>query len=393
MSTQTKILLGIVVLFLILIGGLFTAYQYYKENGGSTQTTGEKGGGSLFPDSSFFGGIGLERREEESRDVPVPTLRQISSAPTAGGIVFSVDGKTMIRYVERATGHVFETATDSLEVRRVSNTTIPRIQEAVFSPDGESVILRYLDENENLKSFYGAVKKENGSLDGWFLDNRILDIAIDEDGGMFYIQRVGNEGQGIVSDFDGTNGRAVFSSSIYDWSAEWAGGRVTLTTKPANNILGFLYELESGRLISILSGDGLDTLPSKDGTLVLFSTSDANGTTLFLHDRGSGATTRVPFRTLAQKCAWATNTIFYCASPYDVEQNATYPDDWHKGVASFSDDIWSYDTRAESERLVYDAEADGKIFDATLLTVDEKGGVLLFMNKKDLTPWMLLLEK
>lgn len=391
-STQIKILLGILGIFVLIIGGLFFAYRYYVNNGGGNGQVTREGGG-LFPDSGIFGGFGREDEARDGQDGPVPTLRHITEKAVAGGVVFLSEETVAIRYVERATGHVFETALDSLEEKRLSNTTIPRIQEAVWSPDGESVILRYLDENENLKSFYGAIEKESGTLDGWFLDNRILNIASNEEGNIFYIQRVGNEGQGISSNFDGTNGRAVLSSSVYDWRAQWAGDSVMLASVSSNGIPGFLYELESGRLTAIIGGDGLSTLASKDGSMVLFSTSNTDGTTLFVYDRKSKKTTQVPFRTLAEKCAWATPTVVYCASPYAIDRNAVYPDDWYKGAVSFSDDIWLYDIGRKQEQLVYDAEAEGKIFDATNLSIDKDVRSLFFINKKDMTPWVLLLER
>lgn len=393
MNTQRKTLILITVAFVFILGGLFFAYQFFIGGNGKDDsqgvTTEERKRGTLFPGSGLFG----EREGEDTAegDGFVPKLRQISSAPTADGIVFDSEENTIIRYVERATGHIFETSGSSLEQNRISNTTIPRIQESVWSPNGNEVILRYLDENEILKSFYGKVSGDVGTLEGWFLSNNITNIDVHEDGDIFYIQKIGNNTKGIISNFDGTNSKTVYSSTISGWLPEWMGDSITITTKPSQDISGIMYLLKSNNLEKILSFDGLITRTNPDGSKILFSISNSNETNLFIYDRSNEGFIEMPFRTLAEKCVWASNSKIFCASPYNNIQGII-PDDWYKGALSFSDDIWSYDTETETTRLVFDAAADNVTFDAVSLTVDPEEGILLFTNKNDLTLWALSLK-
>lgn len=391
MNAQRKTLILIIALFILVVGGLFFVYQSFiagdKTGDSGETTTGTGGRDTLFPSSE---GLGRGESAETQTTGPVPTLRQISNVPTAGGIIFNTEENTVIRYIERSTGHIFETTINSLEQNRISNTTIPRIQESTWSPDGEMVILRYLDENEVLKSFYGKVLKDVGALEGWFLSNNITDIAVHEDGDIFYIRRVGNDAEGFISNFDGTNSRTVFSSKIYDWTALWIENSIGVATKSSRGVNGFLYQLQSGVRTKLLSANGLLTKINTDGTKILFSTSNTNGTRLWIYDRDSKGTTRVPFTTLAEKCVWGTNFTLFCASPYSTVDGIV-PDDWYKGVFSFSDDIWFYNTETETAQLIYDANANGKVFDAINLVIDSEQKMLLFTNKDDLTLWGLSL--
>ncbi len=392
---QKKILAIIIVIFTLILGGLFFVYQSFiadDRSGGILGITTGKGRDTLFPSFPLLGGDKSRSVDtQEKVEGVVPTLRQISSIPVAGGIVFNTEENTVIRYIERATGHVFETTKDSLEQRRISNTTIPRIQKSVWSPNGDAVILQYLNESEILKSFYGKMSSDVGSLDGWFLSNNVTGIDVHEDGDMFYIQKIGNNTKGFISNFDGTNSEQVFSSKIYDLIPLWIGDSVGVVSKASNNLSGFLYRLQSGNRIKLVSSDGLLVKISPDGTKVLFSTSDTRRTNLFVHDLALKKTTGLPFTTLADKCTWTNNVTLFCAAPYNITAGVL-PDDWYKGTLSFSDDIWSYDTEIETTQLVYNAEAGEKTFDITELTIDSEQKILLFTNKNDLTLWALSLE-
>lgn len=394
MNTQRKILLLIIITFTLILVGLFFVYQSFIADGGrgiSGGVTTDRGGRNpLFPGSSSSSNDNAGINKGIQRQKSIPTLRQISSAPASGGVVFTTQENTIIRYVDRATGHIFETTKNSFDQNRISNTTIPRIQEGVWSADGSMVILRYLDEDEIIKSFYGKVSQGAGVIEGTFMNDGITDIAVHQDGDLFYIQKTGNSSQGISSNFDSTNKRTVFSSKIFDWIPVWIGGSVGVLTKASRDVDGFLYTLRSGARTKILSGSGLLVKLNKDGTKILFSTSDVGGTQLFMRDIDTKKVTEIPFVTLAEKCVWGSLSVFFCASPHNTITD-TVPDDWYKGVLSFSDDIWSYDTRTQTAQLIYDSNETGQVFDAINLVVDGGLNMLLFTDKNNFILWGLSL--
>ena len=168
---------------------------------------------------------------------------------------------------------------------------------------------------------------------------------------------------------------------------------MSISTKPSNNVLGFLFRLNinSGTLSKILSENGLIALPSPDFSHILLSTSVTNDTRLFVYDISKEELVFAPFRTLADKCVWSSDSkTVYCASPFEVP-DAVYPDDWYQGKVFFSDDIWSLDVKTNTEQLVFDDREYGKSFDIINLLVDETNTTILFTNKKDLTLWSFTL--
>jgi peptidoglycan hydrolase-like protein with peptidoglycan-binding domain len=148
------IIIVILLAVLALAGGLYFFFIRDSGNGG--------GGGFSIRDFLPFGrSPGVDERPTEPAPTPpnqgdgtsqlpagiIPDLRQISVNPTAGAVSFRTsDGVLVIRLVDRATGHVFETTDVTLALQRISNTTIPKVHEAVWS-NKNSVVLRHLMED------------------------------------------------------------------------------------------------------------------------------------------------------------------------------------------------------------------------------------------------------
>jgi len=87
-----------------------------------------------------------ESNQPISESGELPKLRKISEKPMAGALAFKNDSDLKIRFVDKATGHVFEANTEDVNLERLTNTTLPKIEEAIWA-GGNSVILRYLKED------------------------------------------------------------------------------------------------------------------------------------------------------------------------------------------------------------------------------------------------------
>ena len=159
-----KTLFIIIALFLIIIIGFFlVAFFIAREE--------ERPIGEVLRDFSPFGNIGDDVRiptsipfpdDRDFRDisarqretVEVAKLYKISSAPVAGGISFSRDGTEYLRYVEQDTGHVYEFGATTTERKKLTNTSAPGIKEVFWGENGESLIVRYLETDEDtIKTF------------------------------------------------------------------------------------------------------------------------------------------------------------------------------------------------------------------------------------------------
>lgn len=346
---------------------------------------------------------------EENGKPSLPELRKISSSPTAGIYAFnklvqredkSKFNAVFLRRVDKATGNIYETRMDNMEESRVTNTTIPKIYEALWGNNENSLFLRYLrDDGETIETFTskiieGADGKE-GSLLGTFLPSDIKSIAVSpKKDKVFYLNVVSGEAQGTVMDMVLGKKGIVFRYPFTEWLPDWpVDNTITLVTKPSGKTSGFMYSINSagGNMTKIL-GDirGLTALMSPDGKRVLYSESAGNSFALNLYDIGSAEAVSQSARTLSDKCVWSQdNDVFYCAVPLNPPQ-ALYPDSWYQGLVSFSDVLVRVDAGAGSMTVLVDPkEFAGEEIDAVNLTLSKNEDYLFFINKKDGAPWAL----
>ena len=193
----------------------------------------------------------------------------------AGAIIFppkadeqeSEQKSYIIRYIEKTTGHIYETTTNSLSQSRISNTTIPQIQESLWLDD-ESLIIRYLDDN-TIKTFSAElVIDEFGDqkLEGIFLQDDVREI-IKFGKKIFYLLDGGKGLVGVVADKNDGNRKIIFESPLTEWLLTNVDNKyINFTTKPAINTIGFsfLFNTETDSFNKII-GDksNLSTLIDK----------------------------------------------------------------------------------------------------------------------------------
>ncbi|GEM_PF-6083129 len=147
----------LIIIALILIVLFFVIFIFTNR-----QSAGERQNGLSVRDFFPFGrtsetdtprpttpqnGLGqTEERPIAPAETFLTQLRKISERPIAGATVFNLNGETLFRFVDRATGHIWEGNVETSGLGRVSNTTIPKIQEAVWAGPN-NVILRFLKED------------------------------------------------------------------------------------------------------------------------------------------------------------------------------------------------------------------------------------------------------
>jgi hypothetical protein len=405
-------------LFIILIfGSLAVWYFFFLPQGPVEPDFGDSGKTDFFP----FGrpdnipgpaGTGGTNETGPGGEFPptgfIPALRQISHVPTSGAIAFmdpAATGTIKIRYIERATGHIFETTTAQNAVRRISNTTIPAIQEAMWLKDGNSLILRYLeDDMRTIRGFYGKISlpeeggsEEVGSLEGVFIPENILAFDISPDSeNMFYLVRDSGKTLGIISRPDGTDKTQIFESPLREWLVEWAEkSTITLTTKASASVPGYSYFLDSatGNFSKILGNKpGLTTLTNPDASKILYGENIHGKIALQVYDVSKHTSQSLPIATLPEKCAWKDTVLIFCGVPANNTLSGEYPDIWYQGLVSFSDDIWRINLDTEEVDLVTSLkDLSGVDIDSTEPFLDPSGTFLFFINKNDLTLWVLRL--
>ncbi|MEK7139800.1 MAG: hypothetical protein AAB805_00585 [Patescibacteria group bacterium] len=329
----------------------------------------------------------------------IPRLYALVKTPIAGMTVLKKSPKNniIVRYMERATGHIYNVETAQIKTTRITKTTIPRVREALFSQDASFVVARYLDgSNEQIETFVGAVPKTavlgGGPLTGKFLPRNIFSVALSPiKNDVFYMQETAAGGEGFVAPLGNTTRRTqVFSFPLSEWLSVWhSDAKIAVFTKPSSGVPGYLYTVAATGNAGLerVAGNipGLTALPNADASFSLVGRAVGGTMGLWVLDRENNIFRETTMETLPEKCAWRKNKrSFFCAVPSSVP-SGTYPDSWYQGAVSFSDDIWEMD--AKTGRAYYIARADG--IDATYLTLSSDERLLFFTNKNDASLWVL----
>lgn len=411
----------IIIISIILLGTISgAAYWYYTNrvtpSSPLSQFPGEAGTGAgqgVVPtetttpneDSSFTPGSGAM----------APRLYELHKVPVGGTGFFETKDKkglvtgTSVRYIERGLGYIFETPLDTYSESRIVNEARSGIAEALWGNGGKSVVIRSIDDKNgdaitthilNIApqptSFTRSTSSEPLKTDEFSLPYYIPFMATSEDGAdkLFYLETGINAAAGSTATFKNTGVSSVFNSSFTEWLPQFPNqSLVTLTTKPSASVLGYLYFLnpKTKSVAKILDGiNGLTTLTSHDGKMVLYAETKASGPELSLYDVSKKTTRALNLRSLPEKCAWGNKktTMLYCAIPGSIPAGS-YPDQWYQGLVSFSDKVVSIDTTNLSQQELFVTKALGApaldIINPVLSTEDS---YFLFMNKISGTPWV-----
>lgn len=337
-----------------------------------------------------------------------PKLRQLSESPVSVVSASSTATTSIVRFVDRGTGHVYEARNTSSEIEKISNTTLPKIYSGYANKNGSAFVMQYLkDETDIITNFYAELRSTGTSttetkyeLKGKYLSPDIKQFAVSPLGDKVFTWNIeGNNGVGYVSSFDEKTRVKIIDTPINLATIDWPEvNTLILNTKASGISSGFIYAINTkdGSMRSVLGGiKGLTGKMSRDTNKLIYSYKVQNtfGTSLLnLKDNSSQETI---FRTLSEKCVWSTlrKNELYCAVPTEIP-DAMYPDDWYKGKVSFTDQIWYLDTNTGEVHLVANLiKLSNQLIDATNLTLDPKENTLYFINKRDLNLWALDLNQ
>jgi hypothetical protein len=325
----------------------------------------------------------------------------ISEKAVAGStfvtVVSGTSTEMFLRYVERETGHIFDYSLTTGQKNRISNTTIPRIREAVWGNNGSTVALRYLGEGDTIETFLGTIASSTNPMNesrltGTYLPKDISVLSIHKTlPETFYLMKTDVGSIGYVVNRGITEN--VFSHPFSQWQVAWNGkSSVLMTTAPSaqSNGNGFLLNIDTGAFTRIASSIvALTALPNNDGSLILLGSLAQSLPQLSLYNVQTQERTTVNISTLPEKCTWTNTTVIYCGIPVTTVRGSI-PDDWYQGAISFSDEIWKTDTATENSEFVLDPSTyvpSG--VDAIDLNVSSDEMYLSFTNKKDGSLWLV----
>lgn len=306
-------------------------------------------------------------------------LYKLSDDPVSGATFIST---STVRYMDRGTGHVFDADLLSGEVTRVSNKTIQKAHAAFWTQEGEGVLYQQL-ENSTVRTTYLDITDETTIS----LPDNITTVAVSGDGSevaflvrnQLYIGDPSNIGQ--------STGTVPGTSWIIDWIDPET---LSFTTKASALLPGFTYTTTGGvEGFTRGVGDMLGLTVNRRGSSVLYSANiEESDAILFFLDADTNTETFLN-RTLAEKCSFfnTTNDYVLCAVPTTIP-NVDMPDAWYQGQISFDDSLYLYHIPTETSFTYEPSEP----IDAISLAATPDDSKVLFINKKDLSLWVLDLE-
>lgn len=318
------------------------------------------------------------------------TIVSSSATSTASSTRETVPSDVEVRYIERASGNVYSFLIHDRILTRISNRTVPGIQEASWVADGSRAFARFLTRNSDGTEHVDTYALMANGEEGYFLEQNLAPVSVQGTSTVFSLLPTTNGSIGTLSSPTGSNARTLFSSAITSLSAQFSGGDLVATTKASAGLDGyaFLVSRANGSFTRILGPlRGLATLPSPDGSLVLYSYVERGKLYTQVLNLATRTATPLPLATLVEKCTWAPgSTSVYCGIPTSVPQNL--PDAWYQGAEAFSDRLWRIDLNTRLATLVVDPGQVADIaIDAVALTTDSSGDVLLFTNRIDGSLW------
>lgn len=348
---------------------------------------------------------------------PIPTLRLLSSTPIGGYGASTTASTTIVRWVDRGRGNIYEADENSLNIVTLSNTLLPRVFMSVWNKNLTALIgSLYPDQSEIPNTVYATLVPQNipkttgtsslnsnvaslapYALRGSTLPNDIIGYAESpKKDKIFFMVDQNGEGVGYISSTNGSNMVQLFTTPLTQVNVDWpATNIISITTKGSADQGGYLYFVNptTGAWTKILGPiAGLSAKVSHDGKYALVSVTGTDSnilTSIYNIQKGTG--TDAVIRTLADKCAWGNfyTNLVYCGVPTQ-QITGTYPDDWYKGNISFVDKIWQVNAdTGEIHQVSTLVDQSDRLIDAFNLDLDPKDNYLFFMDKNDLSFWSL----
>jgi len=438
MNKKTALtILIVLVIIIILFIGFFLFFQKQSTQQNPVVSAARNFFGGFFPSSQENESSQVNTNNEVPGEINniIPRLRQISSFPVAGGVMFerkatsssflvqeetnkeinSTTTQVIYRFLERSTGHVYETTSRDLSQKRITNTTLPKIYKAFFSLDGNVVVMNYLN-NGSIETFLGKInypvvststiikETENfANITGNFLPLESFSFTKSKfsDDFIFSNTSYNIQNQDLTNLYLGnlktpTENKNIFNLNTSEWKIQYLkDGTLALNTKASVVSEGFLYFLnpKDGILKKKLGNTlGLTSLVSPDGKKIFYSYYDSGSTKTVVYDSETKNYTSLDLATIVgDKCVWSQtdNVTVYCALPLNLVRG-DFPDSWYQGKYAFNDSFVKINTKDFTIEILMSANTETTInLDAIDLQLSPSEDYLMFINKADLILWSL----
>ncbi len=349
--------------------------------------------------AEIFANFGLGGEGEDTAPLPEPTIIDTSDTTTAGtpqalkqlttrpvaGAVFVNDGDG-VHYVEQGTGHVYSIDLINGTETLISGTTLPGTREALFSKNGGLVAITLFD-GSGLKTLVGEIGKD--------ATQNFSGVALPQGASEIYFSNATNSLMYAIKGTAGTSGYSyntkketgtqLFSIPLRDIHVLWEGNQIYVYTVPTGDQTGYLYKIVKNDLTYVTEGGKglLGSLFNNDP--IVTRTTESGIMSSAIAPQGE---TLLPIVTIPEKCI-SSEAFLYCATPRDLGNTQAFPDNWYKGVVSYSDTLWEINVADGEATALSNFELEsGRQIDVSKIGISEDETRLYFINKNDNALWM-----
>ena len=341
---------------------------------------------------------------EESR------LVRLFAGPTAGYRIDKDGDEWVVRAVEGGKGgrYIIRTAPYSLNFVAPGEFT-KVIESHIFSNDLALMLYESSDVESIVRSAFVPFAPPDGTGKIQRFEKNIR-VATDNETRLFFTQMVGEKVVGLVVDVESPEDTEVVWESVFtNWTPRWGrNSHITLAGPITEALDGYVYLIDPdgddplNRFVDIPSG-GSAFIDTSSGFFVLHTmTNESFAGKTIITDQARDVVIDIPI-TLPEKCD-GFNGVFVCAVPETIPANTSsgyetvFPDSWYQGDISFNDSVVLIDAVSGDRRLILSPRqpdfaelSDGDVFDIIHPHISEDGQFLFFVNKRDLSLWMLRL--
>jgi len=196
------------------------------------------------------------------------------STTTNTGATTTIDVyKIEVRYVDKDTGHINSFLPSTGEKPRLSNTTIPGVQDATWLQNGTSLAIRTTNTKD---IFLGTLFSSDSTLRGAYLGTDVVEVVPYSSS---TIAEMVENGSGVLvreASIAGAPIKDLFRSSLRDATLLGTSFRtLSFTSKPSSTLFGtgYLFTGTSGLFKRIANTKGLTLLFSFVGSIISSSSS------------------------------------------------------------------------------------------------------------------------
>ena len=402
---MTKRTLAIIASLIVAIGIVLALYFVLFSDTAELVVTDDPFAGT---GSGLADGEGLAEMDSGAGEEVAVGLVRISDRPVAEGVIAitrvsttttpveNASGTpalaetritdTEVRFIDRASGNIYRYLAHERSLTRLSNKTLPGVQEASWLSDGSVAYARFLTEGDSVATY---VLPDNGE-GGFFLEQGLSTAKATPSDALFTLLSGATGTVGSIARSDGTNSRTIFTSLISSLMAHPTSAGFFAHTKASVFLDGYAFQINStsGAFTRILGPlRGLSVLPSPDGTRLLYSYVDRGAVRLSVYDVASRSSTALPVATLTKKCGWAADSLSaYCGVPLSLPTGL--PDFWYQGAVTFTDRLWRIDMEDRLATLVIDPNSVAEeSIDAVAVHTDPEEDVLFFTDRRSGSLW------